>query len=682
MPYDPYPALPYLKGYLKRNGIVAEQYDVNNAFYNYILTPCSLKKALAWAEKRFLMLQSKEKLIDMEVIEYRQLLKPVLFGETVIESINESIKTLHDSKKFYDPGKYHWATTVISAGLALYSCRYFPEKVTLSGYSFPDTETKSIGDILDLIENGPSSIFEEHLSEVILAYIEKHRPPIIGFSMFDYSQFYSSLLLVKLLKKVKAYSPKIIFGGILMSFYKEKLVNYPQMFDWIDVAVVYEGEQPLLEYMAYMAGERALDEVRNIIYRTKDGCVQQNAVCRFDINEIAVPDYEGIAMDRYFSPERIVSVMSSKGCPWAKCTFCTQHLISGRGVYVERDLDKFIWDIKRLKKVYKTKFFWFNDTSVAPERLTLIADRLIEESLEIVWRCETRFEKGLTNDIIMKLSEAGCKKIGFGMESGSDRILKAIKKGIVIDEVERILECCYANGIAAQVYYIIGFPDETLEDIAQTIEFVRQNKRYMGSFGFSQLYLEEGSDMQLFPKENGVRNLILHDELRRAYKFESDGISSQEASGIVKKLIRHYAKEIGEKPFWGDEVESHHLFYLDYYNMPCLENARINKTKVDPSAIKRVWTSAEVKQIEYDFNQLYDDVPVYREKTDIILDKKNFKIYKCTPLVIKILDICKNKVLVSELIKELAQIEPIAEHTIHQVLQQLIIINALEVTYA
>ena len=66
-------------------------------------------------------------------------------------------------------------------------------------------------------------------------------------------------------------------------------------------------------------------------------------------------------------------------------------------------------------------------------------------------------------------------------------------------------------------------------------------------------------------------------ELRREYQFKASGISQNAAHEIVNKLVNYYAKELGEKPFWGDEVESHHLFYLQYYKDPKLNNAKIHK---------------------------------------------------------------------------------------------------------
>jgi radical SAM superfamily enzyme YgiQ (UPF0313 family) len=678
MPYDPYPALPYLKGYLKERNINVEQYDVNQDFYNYILKKHTLEKSYKLALKRFQELGKKGVLAGNEKVEYKELIKPVLFGENIVNSIEKAVSIMHDKIDFYDSKKYLWASNTISASLALYSSNFFPEKITLSGYQFCDKNISSLDDVINLVESDRISMFDEYFETHILKYIMKEKPEIIGFSMFDFSQFYSSLLLAKHIRTMKDYHPTILFGGILMSFNKDKFKKNPRIFQYIDVAMVYEGEEPLYQFIEYKKGKREIEKVNNIIFMNTNNEVIINNIGRFNINEISLPDYNGIAMDKYFSPEKVVSVISSKGCHWAKCTFCTQHLISGRGVYVERDLDKFINDIKKLKKIYGTRFFWINDTSIDPKRLEEISDRIIKENIDISWRCETRFENQLSNEIIRKLAQAGCKKIGFGMESASEEILKRIKKGITIKNVERILKTCFENGIAPQVYFIIGFPTETKQDVDKTLDFVEKNRKYMGTFGFSELFLEEGSEMQLYPQNNGIAEVHIKDELRRAYNFKSEGIEEKEAKEIVNEVVHFYAKEIGIRPFWGDEVESHHLFYLDYYNNPSLENAKINNTIIIASNDSYLQSKAKISNIEFDFELLEEEDEVFQQSIQVLLIDNYYRIFRIQNEIKYILDECSNIIKYDKLEEIIFKRYSIERNIIFKLVNKLIEMGAIE----
>lgn len=82
--------------------------------------------------------------------------------------------------------------------------------------------------------------------------------------------------------------------------------------------------------------------------------------------------------------------------------------------------------------MYGTSYFWFNDTSIEASRLEKIANQLIKNSCDIIWRCESRLDSKLSNQIIEKIAKSGCKKIGFGMESGSNKILKIFIKVFLI----------------------------------------------------------------------------------------------------------------------------------------------------------------------------------------------------------------------------------------------------------
>ncbi len=642
MPYDPYPALPYLSGFLRNRNVDVEQFDANNGFYQYLFKKENLEKIIELINTDFLILKNKKILNKIEKQKYNNYMKIKVFASDILDRIETAIRIMKSKTAFYDPARYYWASNTISAALFLYSSYFYPEKISVSDYKFI-RDVKTISDVLTLVEDNYNSIYTGYLNEVLLPYLLKEKPKIIGFSMFDFSQFYSSLLLTKLIRECLDYKPQIVFGGILMSFMESKICRTPKLFEYIDAVLLYEGEISLYNYVKYTQGQEKIENVCNLLY-TKNGKIYKTNIGKFDLNSISMPDYNGINMDHYFSPEKIISVISSKGCHWAKCTFCTQHLISGKGVYVEKDIDKLINEITELKKTYKTSFFWFNDTSIKADRLRLIAEKLIEAHCNIVWRCETRLDSKLSDEIIEKLSKAGCRKIGFGMESGSQKILKNIRKGITLQEAERIIKKCYECGIAVQLYFIVGFPGEKIEDIKETLNFVIQNRKYISTFGFSELILEEGSEYQINPALYGITEMKCSNELRREYQFKASGISQNAAHEIVNKLVNYYAKELGEKPFWGDEVESHHLFYLQYYKDPKLNNAKIHKKN-----LCILGNHAIMLKNEFIVEKIWDDDLENKAEKIFLINSDRYKVYEVDITLFPILKKLEHRVSTKEI---------------------------------
>lgn len=650
MPYDPYPALPYLTGYLRKRNVDVQQFDANHGFYEYLLEKKNLIEMSKLVKQDFAELKRKKTLNNEEKKKYNNYLKIQNFSGTIIENVEKAVEIMKSTNEFYKPERYYWATNTISAALYLYSSYFYPEKISVADYKFV-RGTQTIDDIVMLVEEGKKSLFNDYLEYVLIPYLKEERPSIIGFSMFDVSQFYISLLLVRLIKKHLEYTPKIVFGGILMSFLQNKILRSKTLFDYVDGVLVYEGEKPLYKYVEYVRGKENIQNVPNLIYKL-DGEIIQNVIQEFDINDTDLPDYRGINMDHYFSPEKIISVISSKGCHWAKCTFCTQHLISGRGVYVEKDLDKLTEEIIRLKKMYGTSYFWFNDTSIEASRLEKIANQLIKNSCDIIWRCESRLDSKLSNQIIEKIAKSGCKKIGFGMESGSNKILKNIHKGISYKEACRIIKKCYECGIAVQLYFIIGFPGEKLEDVKETLNFITENRKYIATFGFSEMILEEESEYQIYPDKYGIEKLECVNQLNREYYYESKGIGQEKAHQLVNRLIHYYSQEIGEKPFWGDEVESHHLFYLNHYQDPKLNAAKIIKKKAFISDGSYIVLRSKIK-----VEEIWDERLKSMRETIFLIDNSKYKIYEVNIKMLNFLKKIEHKIMLTKLQKEFVDFE-------------------------
>ncbi|NJO89127.1 MAG: radical SAM protein [Chloroflexia bacterium] len=193
-------------------------------------------------------------------------------------------------------------------------------------------------------------------------------------------------------------------------------------------------------------------------------------------------------------------IYSSKGCP-NRCGFCynwAYHKSTWRG----KSTDKLIEEIKYLVQNYKIKGVGFTDDlfTFDTERLVSFCDRLIEEKLNINWYCNARV--GLDRPQLQKMKDAGCKCIYFGIESGSKNIHKLINKGISIEKIHKTFDLCKQLGISTVGSFIIGFPDETEEDIRDTVNLAMALKPTIYDFSIYKCY--PGTHLYDYSVKNGL----------------------------------------------------------------------------------------------------------------------------------------------------------------------------------
>lgn len=237
------------------------------------------------------------------------------------------------------------------------------------------------------------------------------------------------------------------------------------------------------------------ETVPNLIYKTQNGRIGESKIIYVeDINSLPTPLFDGYDLDMYFSTHRILALLTSRGCYWNKCTFCT--LCSTYGsIYRKRKINLVIDDLKTLIQKYKCRYFIFDDESISPKRLNLLSKEIIQNDLDIIWLALTRLEKGFSQKIFEIAYKSGCRSISCGIESGCQRILNLMNKGIKLEIMKKVLKQSSNAGIWNNVFVIFNFPTETKEEAKETINFVFNNKDSIDSINFTEFMLEHGSDV-------------------------------------------------------------------------------------------------------------------------------------------------------------------------------------------
>ncbi|MEK7279630.1 MAG: radical SAM protein, partial [Nitrospirota bacterium] len=327
-----------------------------------------------------------------------------------------------------------------------------------------------------------------------------------------------------------------------------------RLFTLVDSFILFEGEYPLLRLIEELEGQRDFKSVPNMVY-SKEGHTYINEPFYIgDPKELPTPDYDGFPLRQYHTPRLVLPLQTSRGCYWRRCAFCNLHL--DHLTYRSRPIDMVMEDIATLKKKYDTDFFFFSDEAVPIPTLKKISERVIEERLDIKWTGGVRFEQALTKETLSKMSEAGCLKLVFGLESFSQRVLDLMGKGTSTSDIRRIVDDCLDAGIALHLYIIVGFPSETEEEAKETFLFVMQNERLLDSQGFSCLPclfdLQKGTPIMELPIKYGIKEIkapAVHD-MTLGYFYETEkGMNPEQADKIYSFIHAKINERVSPFPY-------------------------------------------------------------------------------------------------------------------------------------
>jgi len=167
------------------------------------------------------------------------------------------------------------------------------------------------------------------------------------------------------------------------------------------------------------------------------------------------------------------NVITGRGCPYS-CSYCASKKIWGQKVRF-RTPDNIIKELIHLKRNFNSPLVYFVDDTftLRKERAKEICRKMINNNLNLKWKCDTRVDC-IDYELADLMKKAGCIRIKIGVESGSDRILKEIKKGLTKDKIRKGAEVIKKVSLPLTVYLMAGFPNETNEDIKETIEFAKE----------------------------------------------------------------------------------------------------------------------------------------------------------------------------------------------------------------
>lgn len=303
--------------------------------------------------------------------------------------------------------------------------------------------------------------------ELISNYILDENPNIVGLYTLSNS-YYSAINLSKILKE-KNINLKIMFGGPHATITaKDTLTICP----WIDVIGLGEGEQTILDIVDKLEKGLQFEDETGVAY-IKDNTIVCNATTLIsNLDEIPIIDYsllEGKIPDA-------MPLDVGRGCPFA-CKFCITSTFWHRNFRL-KSADRIIEEILDLKNQFNINYFLFEHDLFTANRKKIIefCTHLLQRNISIKWSCSSRIDT-LDGELIDLMSSAGCTRIFLGIETGSERMQKIINKHLNIKDVLEIVRLLKAKGITIIASFMYGFPEETSEDIEQTLDLIYKLRR-------------------------------------------------------------------------------------------------------------------------------------------------------------------------------------------------------------
>lgn len=329
--------------------------------------------------------------------------------------------------------------------------------------------TRKFQEYKDLLNDLNKPVWQE-----VRTVIQEEKPDVVG--LLCYTTSVQSVLNTAAIARQVNPECIIVCGGPHATVRPEDLLSDNSAVNYV---IRGEGETAMLHFMRTLRDGGDPSGVPGLVFRNGAGLVSnERAECYEDTAALPVPAKHLLRHADRLPAVVFQPIFSSRGCP-AKCIYCSSFHIFGRkprAVPVEIVIE----EIELLKKNFNVHHFFICDDTFASERehtMTLLRE-IVRRRLNITWGCQTRGEK-LDEDLVRAMKKAGCTQVSIGVETGSPRIRKLIKKGNTNEDVERAVGLLKKYRIEVATFFMFGFPTETREDIEQTVAFMKKLDPYV-----------------------------------------------------------------------------------------------------------------------------------------------------------------------------------------------------------
>ncbi len=500
----------------------------------------------------------------------------------------EAISPMRDLDTYRNFPKFREAKKAISEGVQKATNGRLT--VVRNSVEYPlNEEYKSRQGLIDAVSSKEANLYYKFFRDRVLPQIESEDMGLVGLSVSDQKQIVPAVVLSSMIKEKFGDKVKVVLGGNIITrnydfLSRDDKLNR-ELFDSFDFLVHHEGESAFVELTKALSEGRNISGVPKIIYR-ENGQVKENLEFVVeDVNSLPAPNFDGfVEQENHWTPKPVISYLIGRGCDWGGCAFCDipagydgsrrrietetgkKFKIIGKGDGKRRNqnFDKVISELKELSQKYQTKYFSFSDEELAGDLLRNFVDRVLEEKLDIEWECYGRIEDlYLNRDFCKKLRKAGCRFIQFGIESASQTVLNANKKGYQFQSAKDVLKNTYEAGIMNHAFILTGLPRDTLVESSKLIRFLEESGQYLTTIKPISYKVSKWSPIALNPDSFGVKldKENTPDLEQRINVQEDSGMMSRHKAIAFTKLLELWiAKNHKVNPATSEYAYTQRLF--------------------------------------------------------------------------------------------------------------------------
>ena len=574
-PTAPYPSIPALAGFLRPQGIDVLSIDANLEGFRSLLRREPLSQLADRIERRLSNLRRRRSLDHQAQLELLALSRVRGEARAVPDGIDAALAILGRPERFFDPGMYADAVATVGAALRVISAAHTPLHLDFTSYRSPFALTSPDEMARDA---GPErDPFDSYLTRDLVPRLRRARVDAIGLSVCFPGQLVPAYAFALKLKRAFP-EAHLVAGGpaitqVLLRLHGPAL---RQALGPFDSAVVFEGEHTLLSLCRALDEGRTsaheLAEIPNLVLPDSSSSAGYlPGPPTVDLRSLPAPDFDGLPLDCYLSPQLLLPYDPTRGCYWGRCAFCHYGLTAkGTARYRERAVETVVEHLGALSARHGTRYFYLSQDSVAPKTLGRLADALAASGLDLRWGTDLRPEAQLTPELCARLRRGGAVACSLGVESASSRVLRLIDKGLTPSVVGQAVRNLAQAGIAAELMCFTGFPTETFAEAMATLGFLEEQAPHIAAFIVGQFELTHGSRVAREPTHFGLSEMwsVQGDALETALFFAERKPSKRDRERArLEQALDRLASGwlLRSYPWAGSLSTAHTTFYYDHF---------------------------------------------------------------------------------------------------------------------
>jgi len=603
----PYPATPYLKGFLNTKGIDCYQIDLGIEVINQLFTKHFLNILFEEAFLNKTILSENSKRIYALKNEYLKTIEPVIqFLQGKNPTLGREIcagKFLPQASRFDVIDDLEWAfgimgmqdkakhlATLYLEDLSDFIVECVDEHFGFSRYAERlGRSANSFDELFDYLQK-PLSIIENLTIDILKNHIEKFQPKFICFSVPFPGNLTAAFRCCQFIKEHYSSIKTAMGGGFANT--ELRSITETKVFHFFDFITLDDGELPIEILIENVLNNDPKSPNYQLLKRTfllENGkVVFNNFSLRNDYKQLNVgtPDYSDLLLDQYISVIEVANPMHSlwsdgrwnkltmaHGCYWGKCTFCDTSLDYIK-LYEPIAAKTLVDKMEQLIAQTGENGFHFVDEAAPPALMRDVALEILNRNLVVTWWTNIRFEKSFTKDLCSLLKASGCVAVSGGLEVASDRLLALIQKGVTVEQVAQVTHHFTEAGIMVHAYLMYGYPTQTEQETIDSLEMVRQLFEFgvIQSGFWHQFALTAHSPIGLEPEKYKIVPDI------QPITFANNDVQFKDKTGI-----NH------EKYSFGLKKSLYNFMHGICFELPLqdwFDNFRIPKTKIPKDFIR------------------------------------------------------------------------------------------------